>query len=174
MCIKHCSHQVTFQPDRIVCSGHIREHGRLVGTNLTAALRRHGDKPSNWITHYKKAPFERTGAAVESRPCQGSMHCEQGAGCRATTCCHPAREKCLLLWLLKNSLAEIGLENRRARMPYKRLSRTRYTYLVTNFGSIFRKTFSTPTLDIPLYETFPWEGDVGGQEMASPQRRTSR
>ena len=100
----------------------------------------------------------------------------KGARCRATTCCHPAREKGLLLWLLKNSLAERALENRRARMPYKRLSPARYTFLATNFESIFRnyRRFQHPLLTSLCMGPFPWEGDVGGQEMASPQRRTSR
>ncbi len=55
---------------------------------------------------------------------------------------HPAIRDCECngLWLLKNSLAEIALKNRRARMPYKRRSLIAYTFLVTNFGSVFRKT----------------------------------
>jgi hypothetical protein len=82
----------------------------------------------------------------------------------------------LLLWLLKNSLAERALENHRARMPDKRLSPTRYIFLVTNFGSIFRnyRLFQHPLLTSLCMGPFPWEGDVAGQERASPQRRTSR
>ena len=82
----------------------------------------------------------------------------------------------LPLWLLKNSRAEIALENRRARVPYKRFSPPRYTLLVTNFGSIFRNygLFQPPRLTSFFMGPFLWEGDVGGQEMASPQRRTSR
>jgi hypothetical protein len=41
--------------------------------------------------------------------------------------------------VLKNSFAKITLENRRARMPYKRFSPTAHTFLVTHFEAVFRK-----------------------------------
>ena len=41
--------------------------------------------------------------------------------------------------LLKNSLVEIAPKNRRARKPYKRLSPTGDTFLVTRFELDFRK-----------------------------------
>jgi hypothetical protein len=56
------------------------------------------------------------------------------------------------LWLLRNSLAEIALKNRRVRMPYKRFSPTGHTFwspILSRFSE--KKTFSTPTPVINLW-----------------------
>ncbi len=39
-------------------------------------------------------------------------------------------------WLLKNSFGVLALKTRRARMPYKRRSLPRYTFLVTQLGAV--------------------------------------
>ena len=38
--------------------------------------------------------------------------------------------------MLKNSFGVFALKTRRARMPYKRRSPARYTFLVTRFGAV--------------------------------------
>jgi hypothetical protein len=57
-------------------------------------------------------------------------------------------------WLLKNSLREIKLKKHRVRMPYKRFSSVAYTFLVTDFDSVFRKIdfFNTHSQALVLIE----------------------
>jgi hypothetical protein len=52
------------------------------------------------------------------------------------------------LWLLKNSFGAFALKTRRARMPYKRFSPPRDTFLVTQFRQLrhFKGLFQQPRL----------------------------